>query len=192
MASFGLSNLCVAPVTAETASAITYSAGKMVEHARRAAMTYNWVEGKLKGDNKTAEYMAYLEDADLELETTELDNDVAVMMGLVKTKGTSNAQVYQVKTLTGTPVGIGWMETLMVNNEYIYRGVWVHKVTLRQNSTEASTREDTINWGTPTVQGKCWCVLTDADGEDQVRDYKDFETEAAAVTWLKGKAGITP
>lgn len=192
MAGFGLSYLTVAPISAETDSAITYGTGLIAEHARRAAMTYNWVEGKLKGDNKTAEYVAYLEDADLELETTELDNDVAVMMGLVKVRGTGDDIVYQVKTKTGTPLGAGWIETLLINDEYIYRAVWVHKITMRQNSVEASTREDTVNWGTPTVQGKAWCVLKDADGEDQIRDYKEFDSEAAALTWLKGKANITP
>jgi len=192
MAAFGMSYLTIAPITAETDAAITYGNGMVVEHARRGAMTYNWVEGKLKGDNKTAEYLAYLEDADLELETTELANEAAVMMGLVKTKGTGENQVYQVKTKTGDPLGVGWIETLLINGEYSYRAVWVHKVTLRQNSTEATTREDTINWGTPTVQGKAWCVMTDEEGEEQVREYKDFETETAAQTWLKTKAHITP
>lgn len=194
MAAFGATYLCVAPITAEGSNSITYGTGAQVEHLRRTAITYNWDESKLNGDNTLAEYYRHLIDADLEFETTELDAEIAVLMGLEKVKtaaSTGVPAVYTMKTESGDPIGVGFVQSMIINGEKLYRAIWVHKVTMRQNSENTATKEDTMNWQTPTVQGKGWPVMLDATGEDQIRDFSEFETETAAIAWLKAKAGIS-
>lgn len=194
MAAFGATYLVVAPITAEGSNTITYGTGKQVKHLRRAAITYNWDESKFNGDNTLAEYYRHLIDADLEFETTELDAEVAVLIGLEKVKtaaSTGTPAVYTMKTDNGDPVGIGFVQSLIVDGEKLSRAIWVHKVTMRQNSENATTKEDTLSWQAPTVQGKGWPVMLDATGEDQIRDFSEFEDEADAIAWLKAKAGIS-
>lgn len=195
MAAFGCTYLAVAPVASEGSNTITYSAGAQVEHLRRAALTYNWDESKLYGDNILAEYYKHATDADLEIETTELDAEIAVTMGLEieKTAATTGAPaVYTVNTEASTPCGIGFVQCFIVNSEKVYRGVWIHKVSLTPSNEESSTKEESISWGTPTISGKCWPVMLDASGVEQIRDFAEFDTEADAIAWVKTKAGITP
>jgi phi13 family phage major tail protein len=194
MAGFGLKHLVVAPVTAETASSITYGAGAVCEHARRAAITYNWDEAKLYGDDKLAEYIKSLTDADIELETTELTAETAVLMGLEVEKtasATSTPAVYTMVTDQSESVGVGYVAVDFINGEKVYTGVWVHKVTFTRNNEERSTKEDTVNWQTPTISGKCWPLALGTNGENQIRDFSEFETETAAIAWVNSKAGIT-
>lgn len=194
MAGFGLKHLVVAPVTAETASSITYGTGAVCEHARRAAITYNWDEAKLYGDDKLAEYIKSLTDADIELETTELTAETAVLMGLEVEKtaaATSTPAVYTMVTDQSESVGVGYVAVDFINGEKVYTGVWIHKVTFTRNNEERSTKEDTVNWQTPTISGKCWPLALGSAGENQIRDFSEFETETAAIAWVNGKAGIT-
>ena len=197
MAAFGATYLAVAPVATEGTNSITYSTGSAVEHLRRAAVTYNWDEAKLYGDNQLAEYVKTLTDADIEIETTELTPAIAVTMGLEKEKTpattgqTPTPAVYTLKTETGDPLGVGFVQCFIINGSKVFRGVWFHKVTFAPGNEEANTKEETLNWGTPTVTGKAWPVMLDATGEAQVRDFSEFTTEADAIAWVKGKAGIT-
>ena len=104
MAKFGLEHLAVAPITAEATNTITYGTGSVAEHARRANITYNWVEGKINGDNQMAEYIKILQDADVEMATTELPPEVAALLGLEKVKtpattgDTATPAVYTMKS----------------------------------------------------------------------------------------------
>ena len=119
---------------------------------------------------------------------------MAVMMGLEKQKAAASTgvpAVYTMKTENGDPVGIGFVQSLIVDGSKFSRAIWVHKVTMRQNSENATTKEDTMNWQAPTVQGKGWPVMLDASGEDQIRDFSEFTDEADAIAWLKAKAGIS-
>lgn len=194
MAAFGATYLAVAPIATESGSTITYGTGARVEHLRRMAITYNWDEGKLYGDNGLAEYYKHLIDADVEIETTELTPEAAVLMGLEVEKtasATGTPAVYTLATESGTPCGVGFVQCFIVNGEKIFRGVWLHKVVLTPSNEESNTKEETINWGTPTISGKAWPLPLGTNGEDQVRDFSDFETEAAAKAWVNTKAGIT-
>ena len=190
MARIGMRNLVFAPISAETANTITYGTGKLAEHARRGNITYNWAEGSLYGDDILAEYIKEATGADIELEMTELDDAVAVLLGLERQVGETNATYYTMKTAIATPVGFGFLQVHIVNSVRKYRAIWFHKVTFSPSNEESTTREDSIQWGNPTITGKAWAVDLD-NVESQIRDYKDFETETAAMTWLKGRANIT-
>lgn len=192
MARIGMQFLCFAPITAEANNSITYGTGAKADHARRGAVTYNWDEASLYGDDALAEYLKTMTGADIEIETTELGNAVAVLLGLEAVKsGTGATTVYTLSTECKTNVGCGFIQVNLINGVKTYRAVWFHKVTFSPSNEESSTKEETINWGTPTITGKVWPVHLDASGVPQVRDYQEFTTLSAAEAWLKTKAGIT-
>ena len=192
MARIGMQYLVFAPITAEANNSITYGTGVKADHARRGAITYNKDDATLYGDDTVAEHVVTTIDADIEIETTELDNAVATMLGLERVKsGTGTSAVYTLATENLTPVGCGFIQTHIVNGVKSYRAIWFHKVTFSPDNEESNTKEETIDWGTPTITGKAWSVNLDATGVPQIRDYKDCETLAAAQTWLKGLANIT-
>lgn len=191
MARIGMKHLVYAPISAEGSNSITYGTGVLAEHARRGAVTYNWAEGSLYGDDLLAEYAKECRGADIEVEMTELDAAVAVLLGLEKVKSGSGATaVYTMKSENQVRVGFGFIQTQVVNGTKLYRAFWFHKVSFTPGNEESATKEDTIAWGSPTISGKCWTVDLDDSGEPQVRDFKDFTTEAAAAAWLDGLANV--
>ena len=192
MARIGMQYLCFAPITAEGTNSITYGTGAKCDHARRGAITFNWDEASLYGDDKLAEYLKSATSADMEIETTEMGNSIATMIGLEKVKsGTGSSTIYTMKTESSVPVGVGFIQVNIVNGTKFYRTFWFHKVTFSPSNEESNTKEDTINWGCPTITGKVWAVTLDTSGEAQLRDYQDHSTYSAAEAWLKTKAGIT-
>lgn len=192
MARIGMKYLVFAPISAETeasgVTSLTYGAGVKADHARRGAITYNWDEASLYGDDKLAEYLKSATGADVEIETTELDTAVAVLLGLEKSKG---SDVYTLATENTVNVGFGFIQVNIVNGVKSYRAFWFHKVTFSPDNEESNTKEETIDWGTPTITGKVWPVVLNLTLGAELRTYKDFESEAAAVSYLNGLANIT-
>lgn len=193
MAAVGMKYLTFAPITAETAqSAITYGTGIVAEHAISGSVTYNYDEQSLYGDDKLAEYYKGLTGYDIEIGLTELDDALVVLLGIERAATASSATTYHMVADNQAAVGVGFMQTLIVNGAKSYVGYWFHKVSFSINSENAQTKGETVEWQTPTLNGKGWGVELDASNGTQYRERQVFATEAAALAWLKGKAGVTP
>lgn len=194
MAYVGMKNLCVAPVTAETASGITYGTGLLTEHVRKGDITYTYDESDYYGDDRKVDYIKKILDYDVTLEMTNIAPAVLTMLGLeeaITGSGTGAATSYELAGEAEVPVGFGFIQTLRIDGEYTYRGYWFYKTTFSPSDMNAKTMEKNLEWGSPTIKGKGWGVIADASGKTRFRVFQDFETEAAALAWLKGKAGIT-
>lgn len=194
MAAVGMKYLTFAPITTETAqSAITYGTGAVAEHAISGEITYNHDEQKLYGDDRLAEYYNGMVDYDMELGLTELDDSLATMLGIerITTAGSPEITTYHLVQDNTTAVGVGFMQTLIKNGTRSYVGYWFHKVTFVMNSESAQTKGESLEWQTPTLNGKGWGVELDAVNGVQYRERQVFATESAALTWLKAKAGVS-
>jgi hypothetical protein len=192
MAAVGMKYLTFAPITAGTAqSAITYGTGVVAEHAISGNITYNFDEQSLYGDDKLAEYFKGLTGYDIELGLTELDDALAVLLGIERAATATNITTYHMVADNTTSVGVGFVQTLIVNGAKSYVGYWFHKATFSINNENAQTKGESIEWQTPTLTGKGWGVELDASNGVQYRERQVFTTEAAALAWLKSKANIT-
>ena len=194
MAAVGMKYLTFAPISAETAqSPITYGTGAVAEHAISGSITYNYDEQSLYGDDKLAEYYKGLTGYDIEIGMTELTDSLSVMLGIERTSSAGSPAIttYHLVPDNMTTCGVGFMQTLIVNGAKSYIGYWFHKVTFSVNNESAQTKGESIEWQTPTLTGKGWGVELDAVNGAQYRDRQVFTTEAAALAWLKAKAGVT-
>lgn len=194
MAAVGMKYLTFAPISSETAqSPITYGTGAVAEHAISGSITYNYDEQSLYGDDKLAEYYKGLTGYDIEIGMTELADSLSTLLGIetVTTTGSPAISTYHLVPDNMTSCGVGFMQTLIVNGTKSYIGYWFHKVTFSINSESAQTRGESVEWQTPTLNGKGWGVELDATGVVQYRDRQVFTTEALALAWLKAKAGVT-
>ena len=75
--------------------------------------------------------------------------------------------------------------------ETSYEGWWFYKLKFGVNSEETRTKEQTTEWRTPTLTGIGSGVQLEAGANMSFAVHQDFDTMAAAKTWLKTKAGIT-
>lgn len=194
MAYVGMKNLCVAPVSAESSSGITYGTGLLTEHVRKGDITYTYDESDYYGDDRKVDYIKKILDYDVTLEMTNIATEVLTALGLEEeiTEGTGTTTTrYELAGEAEVPVGFGFIQTLRIDGEYTYRAYWFYKTTFSPSDMNSKTMEKNLEWGSPTIKGKGWGVIADSTGKTRWRTFEDFETEAAALAWLKTKAGIT-
>lgn len=194
MANVGMHHLVFAPVTAEENNTITYGAGIVAPHARRGDVTWENAEGEFYGDNMLAEYESDVTGYTAEVETTEMEPEVELLLGLIRDvsgTGESAPKVYTGKAVASTPVGWGFVQTRIIDSVRSFRGWWFYKTTFRKGNMNSKTKEKQIEWGAPTISGKGWGVLLDETGEERFYEFQDFTTPAAAETWLDGKGNVS-
>lgn len=194
MAYVGMKNLCVAPVSAESSSGITYGTGLLTEHVRKGDITYTYDESDYYGDDRKVDYIKKILDYDVTLEMTNIATEVLTALGLEEAiaEGTGTTTTrYELAGEAEVPVGFGFIQTLRIDGEYTYRAYWFYKTTFSPSDMNSKTMEKNLEWGSPTIKGKGWGVIADSTGKTRWRTFEDFETEAAALAWLKTKAGIT-
>lgn len=183
MASMGLKYLAWAEQATEPSNAVpTYSAGKVIGKMVSANLTIEANEGELYADDMLAEYINEFKSGEF---TAEVDNiplaDQATIYG-----ATYSGDEFQA-TYTDTPPfgGVGGIQVLLVKNARKFRAWFFPKVRATTPDWDATTRGDSISFGTQPIQMK---VMTPAYGPWYY--LKEFSTEAAAQAYIDTKLGV--
>ena len=196
MAYIGLRHPVVAPITAETpGTGITYGTGRVLGKAIAANVTYNRPDNPLYADDSIAENDNGITDGTVEFNADDLTNDDrAAVLGLValQSSGQSPAPtgVYRLTDAAAPYVGFGYLRVRRKSGATTFEAFWFYKVQFAEESENAQTKGQQIEWGTPTLNGRFMGVQLDSSGAIAYRDNQLFTTEAAAVAWLDGLANI--
>lgn len=193
MAVIGMRYPVFAPVSTETANTeIVYGTGIVIAKAIRANFTYNRTDNPLYADDTIAENDNGLTSYDIELEVDKLTDEVRVAL-LGENAVTTNGDTYYEMNDSPAPYGgFGFVRVLRENGSDKYEVIWCRKVQFAETSQETSTKGETIEWGTPTLNAKGMGVQVDTSGAIKYIVHEKFDTLTAALTWLNGKANITP
>lgn len=197
MAYIGLRHPVVAPIDTETpGTGITYKAGRVLGKAIAANLTWNRPDNPLYADDAIAENDNGVTDGSVEFNADDLtDDDRAAVLGLVALQSSGQTPaptgVYRVTDAAAPYVGFGYVRVRRKSGATSFQGIWYHKVQFAEESENAQTKGQQIEWGTPTITGRVMGVQLDSSGEIAFRDQKIFDSEAAAVAWLDGLANIT-
>lgn len=193
MARVGMRHLVCAPITTETTgSAIAYGTGMLMGRAVRGNLQWERNDNPLYGDDVEAESDNGVTGYTLDVGTTELlENVAAAVLGLTAGTGEGHTDEYETTDAAAPYVGCGYIQVLRRKGETKYKALWYHKVQFGIQSEESRTKEKTITWGTPELHGTGFGVYNDNSGKAKFRIEKLCATEAAAITWLNGLAGIT-
>lgn len=184
MASMGLKYLVWGKMAAEPTNAIpTYNPGKVIGKMVSANLSIQWAEGELYADDMLSEYISEFTSGDL---TMEVDNialaDQATLYG-----ATYDADEFQAVYSDTPPFGgIGGVQVLMVNGARKYRAWFFPKVRASMPDWDATTRPDSISFGTQPLNMK---VMTPLYGPWYY--VKEFTTESAAKAYIDTKLGVT-
>lgn len=192
MAGIGLKHFVVAKIATETpGQAITYQNGMVVGKAMVANLTLNRNNNPLYGDDAIAENDNGVTGGTIQIGVTALGNTVRAYMLGDKEVTVGNEVEYAVTDAPAPYVGFGFMRTLIENGVKKYETVWMHKAQFGENTINATTKGQQIEWQTPTLDGILMGAQIDASGETHFYHYANhFSTEAAAAAWLDAKAGI--
>ena len=193
MAAIGCRYPVFAVISSHTSgSAISYSTGEVLCHAIAANITYNRRDNALYGDDIKVETDKGLTDYTIAFEGDRLPNAKrAKLLGETAVTQTTTVTHYAVKDNTPPGVGFGYIKVVQEDNVVKYEAYWFHKVEFTLDNENASTKAEQISFGTYPITGHGLGVVLDSSGDVQFFDHMNFGTEAAAKTWLNGRAGIT-
>lgn len=94
-------------------------------------------------------------------------------------------------------VGVGFVYGDRYKGTITYIPIWIYKVQFGLDNENADTKGESISFQTRTISGKGMAVQLDSSGVGVFRTIghaasaEGFATYAAALAWLKTKAGIS-
>ena len=191
-ANVGMIYPVAATVSAYTPGAsITYGTGKVIAEARSATLTWNREDGHFYGDNAELDSANGVLGYTLDFEPTGLTDEArAYLLGETVSTGE-----YSINNTASPDVGFGYVRLMRTTGTSgvtdSYEAWWFKKLKFGLGSEESRTKEQNVEWRTPTLNGVGAGVSLDTSGKLVFADHKTFTTLSDAKSYLNGKAGIT-
>jgi phi13 family phage major tail protein len=190
MAKIGLKYPVYASAT-EDETSISYSNGKVLAKAISANISIETNDVVLYADDAVAESDHSFSSGKISMNIDDLSNAAQVDLLGNREGATVDVAIGTKEIIAGssdTPgfVGFGFYGKKIVGGVIRWRAIWLKKVQFAEPADEAATKGQTTEFQTPTLEGT---IMVDVSGD--WKNEATFSTEAGAVAWLKGKAGIT-
>lgn len=196
MAFIGLKYPVIAELDGHTpGSEPTYKAGMFMGKLRRADLQIERGNNPLRADDEDAENDNAITGMSYTVETDDILESAQVYMGMldeVTTGSGSNQSTYYLEHDGPTKeLGFGYMRVRQKENKISYQGIWVYDIQMAKDNENASTRpQGQKEWQTPTCTGRAKPLKVNSGVNSHFRKIANFQDETAALTWLKGLAGI--
>ena len=189
-ASIGMLYPVFAPLDTHTDGSMpVYKAGRVIQEARGASVTYEYNDNPLYGDNRIVDEDNGMTGVTIEFESTGLnDEDRRILFG-EDTYQTTAQWVSDSETPYG---GFGYIRRMRNAGERTYE-VWITlKIKVTETRQETRTQEgNQITWGTPTISGRGASLDVDGSGKLRYQLHQTFETISAAKTWLNTMLNVS-
>lgn len=191
-ANIGMVHPVAAPVSAYTpGTSITYGTGLVVSEARAATLTWNRSDGHFYGDDVELDSDNGVTGYSLSFEPAGIADSVRKSL-LGETESSSE---YAITDAASPDVGFGYVRVMRRKGPSgvvtSYEGWWFLKLKFSISNEETRTKEQSVEWRVPTLEGTGSGVSLDSTGVLKFAEHKTFETLTAAIAYVNGKAGIT-
>lgn len=190
MAYIGLKHPVFAPITSEPANALPiYGTGLVVGMAIGADVSIELSDAKLAADDTIAEIENGFVSGTISMNVDDLsDAALKAWLGVQEALLGGEATLREAATYDSPKGGFGYYRVRKKAGVRSYRAFWYHKTKWGQPGENAATKPDgSIEWQTPTVEGE---IMTALDTAASWRDQATFTSEADAIAWLDGLAGV--
>ena len=181
-----------APLATHTDGSMpTYSAGTVIQEARNATVTREYANTPLYGDDRIVDDDNGLTGLTMTFESTGLsDADRKTLLGEEDygTSGVSGQWVSDNETPWG---GFGYIRKMRLNGVKSFEAWWTLKIKFQEESMATATKEGSITWNTPTLNGRAAGLDVDSSGKMRFQLHKTFNSITDAKAWLNTMAGIT-
>lgn len=190
-ANVGMRHPVWAPLQSHTeGSEPTYGAGRVIQEAIEATINFNAdTTTGLYGDDVMVDMDDGITGYTVNFNPTGLkDADRQAILGEEVTTGS----VYEI-TDAGSPWGgFGYFRVMRDENRTrYYEAYWCRKIKFREPSQTTRTKEGSVQWRTPTLEGTGAGLIVDGGEKIKYIKHKTFETAAAAKAWLDGLANVS-
>lgn len=191
MAIVGLAHMIIAPFESHTDGQMpVYGTGMEATRMVSADLTYERSEVSLEANNVTVESDNAITGGSLSLSGDHFTGEARVMaFGAVKTKGKGDKDVYRTTAKSAPYLGCGVILVEQLDGVVTYRAVWIYRTQFGPQGISARTKGKNTEYQTTTVTGKFMGVRVD-ENEPSFIEEAEFDTEGAAVDWLKTWANM--
>ena len=181
-----------APITTHTDGSMpTYGTGKVIQEARNATVTRTYNDNPLYGDDRIVDDDNGLQSLTLSFESTGLsDDDRKFLLGEEDygTSGVSGQWVSDNETPWG---GFGYIRKMRLNGTKSFEAWITLKVKFQEESQATNTKEGSISWGTPTLNGRAAGLYVDSTDKQRFQLHKTFTAIADAKAWLNTMLNVS-
>lgn len=192
-ANIGMQYPVAAPISAYVpGTGVTYGTGFVVSEARGASITWEREDGEFRGDDARIDSMNGVLGYTLDFEAAGISDDIRnKLLG----EAVANTSEYTITDASAPDVGFGYIRVMRDNASGTvvenYEAWWYWKMKFGLNSEETRTKERSIEWRVPTLNGVGDGVQLSSDKTLSFATHQTFSAFEDAKTWLKTKAGIT-
>ena len=169
----------------------SYKTGHVIQEARNATVTRNYNDNPLYGDDRIVDNDNGLNSLTISFESTGLsDEDRKLLLGEEDygTSGVSGQWVSDNETPWG---GFGYIRKMRLNGEKIFEAWITLKIKFQEESQATNTKEGSISWGTPTLNGTAAGLYVDESDKLRYQLHKTFTTISDAKTWLNTMLNVS-
>ena len=181
-----------APITSHTDGSMpTYGAGIVIQEARNATITRTYNDNPLYGDDRIVDDDNGLTALSISFEPTGLSDTERVKLFKEGTMGVSGTTVYTVGDGETQYGGFAFIRKMRDNGVKKFE-VWLTlKIKFQEESMTTSTKEGSISWNTPTLNGRAAGLYIDSTDELKWQLHYTFETIRAAKTWINSVLNVS-
>lgn len=181
-----------AKITAETDGSLpTYGNGVVINEARNCTVNKTYNNNPLYGDDRIVDDDNGLQELTVSFEPTGLrDSDRVLLFG--ETEVTAGGLTCYAEGDNETPYGgFGYIRKMRLNGVKSFEAWWTLKIKFQEETMATATKEGSITWNTPTLNGRAAGLDVDSSGKMRFQLHKTFNAIADAKAWLNSLAGIT-
>lgn len=189
MATYGAKYIKFAPLKTEPDDAIpTYENAVQIAELQKLTDNPTYSEGKQYGDDRLVEYVSEFNEADVDVEVTDLDNQMqSTIFGATLSGENTNEELAFGGSDTAPYGGLGAVICRMRGNVKTYQGVLYTKVKASMQGEEFTTKGDNIT----LAGGKLKFKATEPKyGKWKIKSAM-FPTLEAAKSWVDTKLPAT-
>lgn len=174
-----------APIVTHTDGSMpTYGTGVVIQEARNCTISKTYNNNPLYGDDRIVDDDNGLQELTASFEPTGLsDSDRVLLFG--EEEMSVGGLTCQVESDNATPYGgFGYIRKMRDNGVKKFEAWVILKIKFQEESQATNTKEGSISWGTPTLNGRAAGIYIDSTESLRWRVHETFETMAAAKSWL--------
>ena len=178
-----------APISAHTEGAMpTYGTGFVIQEARNATVNREYQNNPLYGDDRIVDDDNGMTGLTISFESTGLsDTDRVKLLG-EEAYGTTAQWVSDNETPWG---GFGYIRKMRLNGAKKFEAWITLKIKFQEETMTTSTKEGSITWNTPTLNGRAAGLYVDSSDKLRFQMHQTFDTIAAAKNFLNTALNVS-
>ena len=169
----------------------TYGTGFVIQEARNATVNREYQNNPLYGDDRIVDDDNGMTGLTISFEPTGLsDDDRKKLLGEEESEvtGISGQWVSDNETPWG---GFGYIRKMRLNGTKKFEAWLTLKIKFQEETMTTSTKEGSITWNTPTLNGRAAGLYVDSSDKLRFQLHETFDTIAAAKSWLNTRLNVS-